>query len=210
MKNVHVIQHPMVQHKLTHLRMKDTSTGKFRTLLRELALLIGYEVTRSLDLSTITIQTPLGESFQSKVLAEHQIALIAIMRAGIGLLDGMLQLLPNAKVGHIGLYRDVSTSAVIEYYFKVPNDLSRRKLLVLDPMLATGQSAVAAVDRLKELKPKGIELVCVLSSPEGLTYLQESHPDLKVYTAAIDRGLNDDKYIVPGIGDAGDRLFGTL
>lgn len=209
MKNIRVIDHPLVQHKLTHMRKKETSTSEFRNLLRELSLLMGYEATRSMELRNVNIETPISGKCRAAVLSENKLALITILRAGNGLLDGMLQLLPTAKIGHVGLYRDSNTNTVVEYYFKVPKDVSKRKLLVLDPMLATGQSAVAAVSRLKEMGPKAIELVCVVASPEGLAHFQEYHPEVIVYTASIDKGLNENNYIIPGLGDAGDRLYGT-
>lgn len=208
MKNVKIIQHPLVQHKLTLMRMKETSTGKFRNLLREISMLLGYEATRKMPLSLKDIETPVAKT-KSYMLEKKKLALIPILRAGNGLLDGMLQLLPTAKVGHIGLYRAHGAESVIEYYFKLPDDISQRDALILDPMLATGQSAVAAVSRLKEFKPKSIEFVCVLASPEGIEYFHNFHPDVTIYTAAVDEGLNDKKYIVPGLGDAGDRLYGT-
>ena len=210
MKNVHVINHPLVQHKLSLMRMKDTSTGKFRTLLRELSILLGYEVTRNMPMTSVRIETPLGYEMDAPVLQKKKMALIPIMRAGNGILDGFLQLMPTCKVGHIGLYRDAQTASVVEYYFKVPKDIKTRHALILDPMLATGYSAVAAVSRLKEKQPKSIDFVCILAAPEGVRYLQEHHPDVTVYTAGIDEGLDEKKYIIPGIGDAGDRLYGTL
>ena len=209
MTQVHEIQHPLIQHKLTLMRKKDTSTGKFRTLMREISMLLGYEVSRDMALSTEKIETPIA-SMEAPVLAKKKMALISILRAGQGIVDGMLQLMPTARVGHIGLYRDAQASNIIEYYFKVPEDISSRDVLVVDPMLATGKSAVAAVSRIKEVGPKLIKFVCLLSAPEGIEYFHTYHPDVAIYTAAIDQGLNEKKYIVPGIGDAGDRLFGTM
>ena len=209
MEQVHVVNHPLVQHKLTLMRRKDTSTVKFRNLMREISQLIGYEVTRTMVLTDEIIETPLA-TMNAKVLAKKRTALVSILRAGNGLLDGILNLMPTARVGHIGLYRDPLTDSVIEYYFKLPIDISDRKVLVLDPMLATGQSAVAAVSRLKETRPLSIEFVCLLASPEGLEYFHARHPDVKVFTAQVDEGLNEKNYIIPGLGDAGDRLYGTL
>lgn len=172
-------------------------------------MLLGYEVTRNMPMTKVRIETPVGCVMDAPVLQKKKMALITILRAGNGILDGFLQLLPTCKVGHIGLYRDVQTASVVEYYFKVPKDIKNRHALILDPMLATGYSAVAAVSRLKEKQPKSIDLVCILAAPEGISNLHEHHPDVSIYTAAIDEGLNEKKYIVPGIGDAGDRLYGT-
>ncbi len=205
---VHVIDHPLVQHKLTLMRSIETSTSAFRTLLREISMLIGYEVCRDLPLQLVPIQTPL-EPMQAPVLGGKKEVLVSIMRAGDGLLDGMLAIMPSARVGHVGLYRDPKTLVPVEYYFKVPDDIRERDVIVLDPMLATGHSAVAAVDRIKECNPLSIKFVCLLTCPEGIATFHEAHPDVPIYTAAIDTGLNDKSYIVPGLGDAGDRLFGT-
>ncbi len=209
MKNVHVIKHPLVQHKLTLLRMKETGTGEFRTLMREIGILLGYEITRSMSLTHKEIETALGHKMKAPILEKSKSALIPILRAGNGLLDGMLVLLPTAKVGHIGMYRDVKADTVVEYYFKMPEDIRTRDAIVLDPLLASGHSAVAAVSRLKEFHPKSIEFLCILAAPEGLELFHEHHPDVTIYTAAIDEKLDKKKYIVPGLGDAGDRLFGT-
>lgn len=206
---VHVLDHPLIQHKLTLMRKKDTSTNKFRTLMREVAMLVGYEVTREMTLTHEKIETPLA-SMNAPVLEKKKMALITVMRAGYGLLDGMLALMPTARVGHIGLYREVKAQSIVEYYFKLPQDISKREALVLDPMLASGQSAVIAVKRLKECDPRAIRFVCLLASPEGIEQMQAHHPDVPIYTAAIDKGLNEDGYIIPGMGDAGDRLFGTI
>jgi len=203
-----VVDHPLVQHKLSLMRQKETSTGKFRTLLSEISLLLGYEVMRDAKLEKKKIQTPLM-AMDAPFLAGKEVCLISILRAGNGLLDGLLQLLPKAHVGHIGLYRDPKTFVAVEYYFKVPRDIRDRDAIVLDPMLATGHSAVAALDRIKQVKPKSIKFVSLLAAPEGIEYLHEYHPDVPIYTAAIDQKLNAKKYIVPGLGDAGDRLFGT-
>ena len=208
MATVQVITHPLVQHKLSLMRMKSTSTSAFRTLLAEVSLLLGYEVTRDMPTQTVSIETPLART-DAPLLDGKKIVLISIMRAGTGILDGMLQLLPSARVGHVGLYRDPHTLAAVEYYFKVPKEMTDRDAIVVDPMLATGNSAVAAVDRLKDTHPRSIKFVCLLTCPEGLANFHAHHPDVPVYTAAIDSHLNDHGYIVPGLGDAGDRLFGT-
>ena len=205
---VHVIDHPLVQHKLTLMRMKSTSTSAFRNLLGEVSLLLAYEVTRNLPTRRVPIETPLTRT-TAPILDGKKIVIITIMRAGAGILDGMLRLLPSARVGHVGLYRDPRTLEPVEYYFKVPNEMNDRDAIVVDPMLATGNSAVAAVDRLKDTHPRSIRFVCLLTCPEGLKTFHEHHPDVPVYTAAIDSHLNDHGYIVPGLGDAGDRLFGT-
>jgi uracil phosphoribosyltransferase len=208
LKQVHVINHPMVQHKLTSMREKDTKTGEFRSLLREISMFLGYEVLRDVPMTTRRIETPVM-AMDAPVMAGRSIALISIMRAGQGILDGMLRLIPSAPVGHIGLYRDPKTLVAVEYYFKVPKDIQERDAIILDPMLATGHSAVAALDRLKEAKPKSIKFLSLLCAPEGISYLHEYHPDIPIFTAAIDERLNEKGYIVPGLGDAGDRLFGT-
>ena len=205
---VRVIDHPLVQHKLSLMRMKSTSTSAFRNLLGEVSLLLAYEVTRDLPTRRVPIETPLTRT-TAPILDGQMIVLVSIMRAGGGILDGMLQLLPSARVGHVGLYRDPRTLEPVEYYFKVPNEMRDRDAIVVDPMLATGNSAVAAVDRLKDTHPRSIKFVCLLTCPEGLKTFHEHHPDVPVYTAAIDSHLNEHGYIVPGLGDAGDRLFGT-
>lgn len=209
MKNLHVIKHPLVQHKLTLLRMKNTGTNEFRILMKEIGILLGYEITRNMPLSYTEIETALGYKMRAPILEKSKSALIPILRAGNGLLEGMLVLLPTAKVGHIGLYRDVQTNTVVEYYFKMPEDIKARHAIVLDPLLATGNSAVAAVDRLKEMKPKSIEFLSILAAPEGIEVFHKSHPDVNIYTACIDEKLDKKKYITPGLGDAGDRLYGT-
>ena len=208
MSNVHLIDHPLVQHKLTLMRRKDASTNSFRRLLNELALLMTYEVTRDLPVQDIQIETPL-EPMTAKVVDGKKLVFVSILRAGNGILEGMLNVVPGARVGHIGLYRDPKTLTAVEYYFKMPSDMHERDVIVLDPMLATGNSAIAAIDRLKETRPKSIKFVCLLTCPEGLAALQKSHPDVPIYTAAIDRQLNEHGYILPGLGDAGDRIFGT-
>jgi len=205
---VHVISHPLVQHKLTLMRRKELSTSSFRRLLHEISMLMAYEVTRDMPMQMIEIETPL-EKMQSPVIEGRKTVFVVIMRAGSGILEGMLEVVPGARVGHIGLYRDPKTLVAVEYYFKMPQDMHERDAIVLDPMLATGNSAVAAVERLKETRPKSIRFVSLLAAPEGLASFHRSHPDVPVYTAAIDRQLNDHGYIVPGLGDAGDRIFGT-
>jgi uracil phosphoribosyltransferase len=205
---VHLIDHPLVQHKLTLMRERDRSTSSFRRLLHEISMLMAYEVTREMPLHDIEIQTPL-ERTTGRVIDGKKTVFVVIMRAGSGFLDGMLEVVPGARVGHVGLYRDPKTLVAVEYYFKMPQDMHERDAIVLDPMLATGNSAVAAVERLKETRPKSIRFVCLLAAPEGLQNFHAHHPDVPVYTAAIDRQLNDHGYIVPGLGDAGDRIFGT-
>ncbi len=208
MSNVHVIEHPLVQHKLTLMRRKDASTSSFRRLLNELSLLMAYEVTRDMPMQEIDVETPL-EKMTSRVIDGKKLVLVSILRAGNGILEGMLSVVPGARVGHIGLYRDPKTLTAIEYYFKMPSEMHERDVIVVDPMLATGNSAVAAVERLKELRPRSIKFVCLLTCPEGVKNLQGAHPDVPIYTAAIDRELSDHGYILPGLGDAGDRIFGT-
>ena len=208
MAEVRVIDHPLVQHKLTLMRRRDTATAKFRALMREVALLLGYEVTRDLALTEKVIGTPL-ESMTAPVLAGKKLVLVSILRAGNGLLDGMLDLMPAARVGHIGLYRDPETLMAVEYYFKVPEDLEDREVIAVDPMLATAHSAIAAVHRLKEAGARSIKLVCLVAAPEGLEAFAHDHPDVPVFTASVDERLDDHGYIRPGLGDAGDRLYGT-
>jgi len=205
---VHVIDHPLVQHKLSLMRMKSTSTSAFRNLLAEVSGLLAYEVTRDLPTHQVMIDTPLTRT-SVPMLDGKKIVLISILRAGTGILDGILRLLPSARVGHVGLYRDPKTLTAIEYYFKVPREMHDRDAIVVDPMLATGNSAVAAVERLKETRPRSIKFVCLLTCPEGLKNFHSHHPEVPVYTAAIDSHLNDHGYIIPGLGDAGDRLYGT-
>ncbi len=205
---VHHLVHPLIQHKLTLMREKTRSTNGFRTLMNEVSMLMAYEVTRDMPTQEIEIETPL-EAMKSPVIDGKKIVFVTIMRAGSGFLDGMLAIVPGARVGFVGLYRDPKTLGAIEYYFKVPQGMRERDAILLDPMLATGNSAVAAVDRLKETRPKSIRFVCLLAAPEGIANLTAAHPDVPIYTAAVDRELNDHGYIVPGLGDAGDRLFGT-
>jgi len=206
--NVTVVDHPLVQHKLTLLRRKETSTADFRKLVREIGTLLAYEVMRDLPLTQVSIETPL-KSMEAPTIEGKKLCLVSILRAGNGLLDGMLDLVPSARVAHVGLYRDPATLVAVEYYFKVPDNLSERLLVVVDPMLATGNSAVAAVDRLKEAGASEIKFVCLLAAPEGVKAFTEAHPDVPIFTAAIDDHLDDHGYIIPGLGDAGDRIFGT-
>ena len=205
---VHHITHPLVQHKLSLMRRKDVSTMSFRRLLHEISMLMAYEVTRDMPTHLVQIETPL-ETMQAPMIDGKKTVFVVIMRAGSGFLDGMLEVVPGARVGHVGLYRDPKTLVAVEYYFKMPHDMHERDAIVLDPMLATGNSAVAAVERLKETRPKSIRFVSLLAAPEGLANFHAHHPDVPVYTAAIDRQLNEHGYIVPGLGDAGDRIFGT-
>jgi uracil phosphoribosyltransferase len=208
MHELHIIDHPLITHKMTHMRKKQTSTGQFRALMHEVSLLLAYEVTRDFPLSTIPIETPL-EPMKAKVLDGKKIVLVSILRAGDGILDGMLSILPSARVGHVGIYRDPRTLIAVEYYFKMPPHMSRREAIVVDPMLATGHSAIAAVERVKETQPRSLKFVCLLASREGVETFHEHHPDVPVYTTAVDERLNEKGYILPGLGDAGDRLFGT-
>ena len=207
-RDIHLIDHPLVQHKLTLMRRKETSTSSFRRLLSELSMLMAYEVTREMPMHEVEIETPL-ETMRSRLIDGKKTVLVSILRAGAGILDGMLQVIPGARIAHIGLYRDPKTLVAVEYYFKVPHDMQGRDAIVIDPMLATGNSAVAAVDRIKETNPRSIRFVCLLAAPEGLARFHEAHPDVPVYTAAVDRQLEEHGYILPGLGDAGDRLFGT-
>jgi len=205
---VTVVSHPLVQHKLTLMRQKDLSTSSFRRLLHEIAMLMAFEVLREMPMTMIDIETPL-EKMRSPVIEGRKTVFVVVMRAGAGFLDGMLEVVPGARVGHVGLYRDPKTLVAVEYYFKMPGEMHERDAIVLDPMLATGNSAVAAVDRLKETKPRSIRFVSLVAAPEGIAQLQQHHPDVPIFTAAIDRELNDHGYIVPGLGDAGDRIYGT-
>ena len=203
-----VIDHPLIQHKLTLMRRKETSTFQFRNLLTEISMLLAYEVTRDLPLVLEPIETPLMP-MEAPVLEGKKITVVSVLRAGDGILEGILRILPAARVGHIGLYRHPKTLEAIEYYFKMPEKTEDRQVLVVDPMLATGHSAVAAVDRVKQTDPKSIKFLCLLAAPEGVAYFGEHHPDVPIYTAAVDQRLNEKGYILPGLGDAGDRLFGT-
>ncbi|WP_137699440.1 uracil phosphoribosyltransferase [Marimonas lutisalis] len=203
-----IVDHPLVQHKLTIMRERDTSTAVFRQLLREISLLLAYEVTRELPMTTKSIETPLCE-MDAPVIAGRKLALVSILRAGNGLLDGMLELIPSARVGFIGLYRDEETLQPVEYYFKVPEQLDKRLVIAVDPMLATGNSSAAAITRLKQAGATNIRFLCLLAAPEGVARMKEAHPDVPIVTAALDERLNEKGYIVPGLGDAGDRMFGT-
>jgi uracil phosphoribosyltransferase len=205
---VHVIKHPLVQHKLTLLRQKDLSTHSFRNLVAEISMLLAYEVTRDLPLVEIDVETPLAHT-RGFMLEGKKIVLIPVLRAGLGIVDGMLRILPSARVGHIGVYRDPETLGAVEYYYKMPDKMQDRDVIVADPLLATGNSAVAAVDRIKGAQPKSVRLVCLVAAPEGVANFHESHPDVPIFTAAVDGGLDEHGYILPGLGDAGDRLFGT-
>lgn len=206
--HLRLIDHPLVQHKLTLMRKKEASTNSFRRLLNELSMLMCYEVTRDMPMQDVQIETPL-ETMTGKMIDGKKLVLVSILRAGTGILDGMLTVVPGARVGHIGLYRDPKTLQAVEYYFKMPPDMPERDVVVVDPMLATGNSAVAAIDRVKAMKPKSIKFLCLLTCPEGIGTLHKAHPDVVIYTAAVDRQLNDHGYILPGLGDAGDRIFGT-
>lgn len=208
MGKLQVISHPLIQHKLSILRREDTSTKDFRELVNEIAMLMGYEVSRDLPLEDVEIQTPVAKTVQ-KQLAGKKLAIVPILRAGIGMVDGFLSLVPAAKVGHIGMYRDEETLQPVEYLVKLPEDIDKREIFVVDPMLATGGSAILAVDSLKKRGATNIKFVCLVAAPEGVEKLQAAHPDVDIFTAALDEKLNEHGYIVPGLGDAGDRLFGT-
>ena len=208
MANVKIIDHPLIQHKLSLIRNKATGSKEFRELVEELALLMGYEVTHDLPLEEVEIETPIGPT-TAKVIAGKKVAIVPILRAGLGMVDGMLKLIPAAKVGHIGLYRDPDTLEPVEYYCKLPMDIEERDLIVVDPMLATGGSASAAISFLKKRGVGSIKLVCLVAAPEGIERIQKEHSDVDIFVAAVDECLNDHGYIVPGLGDAGDRLFGT-
>ena len=208
MGEVHIVDHPLVQHKLTLLRRTEASTKSFRELVGEISALMSYEVLRDMPMHEIEIDTPL-ESMTSRVIDGKKLVFVSILRAGSGILDGMLSVVPSARVGHVGLYRDPKTLVAVEYYFKLPEDLEERDVVIVDPMLATGNSAVAALDRVKEFGPRSLKFVCLLTCPEGLAAMDRFHPDVPIYTAAVDRRLDEHGYIVPGLGDAGDRIFGT-
>ncbi|KKW67404.1 uracil phosphoribosyltransferase [Lampropedia cohaerens] len=207
-QTLHVVDHPLVQHKLTLMRSKTASTNSFRRLLTEVSTLMAYEVTRDVPTQLVEIETPL-ESMRAPMIDGKKLVLVSILRAGGGILDGVLNVIPGARVGHIGLYRDPDTLEAVEYYFKMPSEVAERDVILVDPMLATGNSIIAAVNRMKELKPRSIKFLCILAAPEGVAALQKAHPDVHIYTAAVDRGLDDHGYIRPGLGDAGDRIFGT-
>lgn len=205
---VHVVDHPLVAHKITLMRRKDASTNSFRRLVREVSAMMAYEVLRDVAVQDIEVQTPM-ETTTGSVMDGKKLVFVSILRAGTGILDGMLDVVPSARVGHIGLYRDPKIRVAVEYYFKMPGDLRERDVVVVDPLLATGSSAVAAVDRLRECHPKSIKFVCLLTCPEGIAAMTQAHPDVPIYTAAIDRELDEQGYILPGLGDVGDRIFGT-
>ncbi len=208
MAKVHVFDHPLIQHKVSLMRKTDTVTKEFRELATEVAMLMGFEATRDLELEEVEIETPICKT-KVNMLKGEDIAIVPILRAGLGFVDGMLALVPNAKVGHIGLYRDPETHEPVEYYCKLPTDIEKRRIFVVDPMLATGGSAVAAIDFIKQRGGKNIAFMCLLAAPEGLEVLEKAHPDVDIYVAALDERLNEHAYIVPGLGDAGDRLYGT-
>jgi len=208
MHNVHLIEHPLVQHKLTLMRQKDASTHSFRTLLHEISALMAYELTRDIALHPVEIETPM-EKMTGQLIDGKKLVFVSILRAGTGILDGMLSIVPAARVGHIGLYRDPETLRAVEYYFKMPSHTEERDVVLVDPMLATGNTAVAAIDRVKALKPRSVKFACLLACPEGIRTVHDAHPDVPIYTCAVDRELNDHGYILPGLGDAGDRIFGT-
>ncbi|TRY25750.1 uracil phosphoribosyltransferase [Brevibacillus sp. LEMMJ03] len=208
MSRVYVFDHPLIQHKLTYIRDKHTGTKEFRELVDEVATLMGYEITRDMPLEETTIETPVA-TCKARVISGKKVGLVPILRAGLGMVDGLLKLIPAAKVGHVGLYRDPETLQPVEYYVKLPSDIAERELIVIDPMLATGGSAAAAITALKKRGAKNMKLMCLIAAPEGIKLVQDEHPDVDIYVAAIDEYLNDHGYIVPGLGDAGDRLFGT-
>lgn len=208
MSHIHIINHPLVQHKLTIMRDKETGTKAFRELTHELSQLLGYEAMRNIKTELVDIETPVAQT-KSPVLAGRKLALIPILRAGLAMADAIADFVPNARIGHIGMYRDPTTHLPVEYYCKIPTDIETRDVFVLDPMLATGGSAIAAIDLLKNKGATNIKFVCILSAPEGISKLRSAHPDVEIYTASIDEKLNDHQYIVPGLGDAGDRIFGT-
>ncbi|SDJ28504.1 uracil phosphoribosyltransferase [Salimicrobium halophilum] len=209
MSNVYVLDHPLIQHKLTYIRKKETGTKDFRELVDEVATLMAFEITRDLPLEEVSIDTPVVDDATAKVLSGKKVGLVPILRAGLGMVDGMVDLIPAAKIGHVGLYRDPETLKPVEYYVKMPSDIEERELIVLDPMLATGGSAIEAIHSLKKRGAKQIRLMCLVAAPEGVELMKEAHPDVDIYLAALDEKLNDKGYIVPGLGDAGDRLYGT-
>ena len=209
MSTLHIMDHPLIAHKLTIMRDKDTGSKDFRQLLNEIAMLMGYELTRDLPLEDVVIETPICKSTQ-KMIQGKKLAIVPILRAGLGMVDGLLSLVPVAKVGHIGLYRDPETHLPVTYYCKLPADIDQRIVILVDPMLATGGSASDALTKLKEAGCKNIKFMCLVAAPEGVAKVQEDHPDVDIYTAALDEKLNDHAYIVPGLGDAGDRIFGTI
>ncbi|WP_221567305.1 uracil phosphoribosyltransferase [Alkalihalobacillus sp. TS-13] len=208
MSKVHVLEHPLIQHKITYIRDESTGTKEFRELVDEVAALMAFEITRELPLQEVTVKTPVSEA-KAYTIAGKKLGLVPILRAGLGMVDGILKLIPAAKVGHVGLYRDPETLQPVEYYVKLPSDIEERELIVIDPMLATGGSAVAAINSLKKRGSQNIKLMCLIAAPEGVKMVQEAHPDVDIYLGAMDEYLNEKGYIVPGLGDAGDRLFGT-
>lgn len=208
MSKVHIIDHPLVQHKISLMRDKNTGVKEFRELVSETAMFICYEATRDLPLKEIELQTPLAMA-KAKIISGRKLAFVPILRAGLGMMDGVISLVPAAKIGHIGLFRDPDTKQPVKYYVKMPDDIAERDVIVVDPMLATGNSAAAAISELKKMRVKNIKFMCILCSPEGVETVQKAHPDVDIYTGVIDRGLNEDKFIIPGVGDAGDRIFGT-
>lgn len=208
MSNLHIISHPLVQHKISLLRDKNTGTKEFRELVSEIAMFICYEATRDLPLKEIEIETPVAVA-KTKVISGRKLAFVPILRAGLGMLDGVTALVPAAKIGHMGIFRQPDTKEAVKYYCKMPDDIAERDVIIVDPMLATGHSAVAAIDEIKKLGVKHIKFMCIICSPEGVEKVGEAHPDVDIYTGVMDQGLNEDKFIVPGVGDAGDRIFGT-
>jgi uracil phosphoribosyltransferase len=205
---VHLVDHPLVQHKITLMRRKDASTNTFRRLVHEVSALMAYEVLRDIGMHEVPVDTPM-ESTTGNVIDGKKLVFVSVLRAGTGILDGMLDVVPSARVGHIGLYREPKTLVTVEYYFKMPGDLAERDVVVLDPLLATGNSAVAAVERVRECNPKSVKFVCLVTCPEGIAAMTQAHPDVPIYTAAVDRQLDGNGYILPGLGDVGDRFFGT-
>lgn len=208
MAGLHIIDHPLVQHKISLMRDKNTGTKEFRELVSEIAMFICYEATRDLPLKEIELETPVAVA-KTKIISGRKLAFIPILRAGLGMVDGVTKLVPAAKIGHIGIFRDPESHDSVKYYSKMPEDISERDAIIVDPMLATGHSACTAITELKNLGVKNIKFMCIICSPEGVDYIRTNHPDVDIYTGAMDKGLNDDKYVVPGIGDAGDRIFGT-
>ncbi|HBB72502.1 MAG TPA: uracil phosphoribosyltransferase [Ruminococcus sp.] len=205
---LHIIDHPLVQHKISLLRDKTTGTKEFRELVSEIAMFICYEATRDLPLKAIEIETPIAVA-KAKIISGRKLAFVPILRAGLGMVDGVTKLVPAAKIGHIGLFRDPETKESVKYYFKLPEDIAERDTIIVDPMLATGNSAIAAISELKAQGVKNIKFMCIICSPEGVKAVEDAHPDVEIYAGVMDQGLNEDKYIVPGVGDAGDRIFGT-
>lgn len=208
MAGLHIIDHPLVQHKVSLLRDKNTGTKEFRELVAEIAMFICYEATRDLPLKEIELETPIAVA-KTKIISGRKLAFVPILRAGLGMVEGVTALVPAAKIGHIGLFRDPETKEPVLYYSKMPDDINERDVIIVDPMLATGHSAIASIDELKRLGVKNVKFMCIIASPEGVEAIQKAHPDVDIYAGALDQGLNDDKYIVPGVGDAGDRIFGT-